>query len=390
MKLCTPTSLIVLALAQIVGWGAVVLAQTNNSEGGRSAEAAIEESRFLREKWTRVATGMPDAWYGSEQARAVAENVLNYQTKIGGWAKNSGYHNNSIKQDEWARIQESGIGATFDNDSTLTEMKFLAKVYAKHKDERYRQAFLKAMNYVLESQYPNGGWPQYYPYRKNKSAYSSHITYNDNSMVNVMRFLDDVVQNSPVYTPIQISELIRQSAKQAFERGLQCIIASQILVDGQPTVWCAQHDEFTLKPADARSYELASFSGWESAGIALLLMEIDKPSQEVINSIQGAVAWFEAHKIEGVRVSEITNEEGHEDQVVLVDSRAPPIWARFYDLETGKPFFCDRDGIKKASLAEIGIERRTGYSWYTTAPESVLARYPDWASKHGVAPGKQL
>jgi hypothetical protein len=48
-------------------------------------------------------------------------------TDIVGWAKKSGYHNNnSVKQDEWERIKKYVIGAAFDNDSTLTEMKFIA------------------------------------------------------------------------------------------------------------------------------------------------------------------------------------------------------------------------------------------------------------------------
>ena len=66
----------------------------------------IDPEDFMKIRWTRVATAMPDAWYGSDQAKTVAENVLNYQTEIGGWAKNSGFHNNSVKQDEWERIKK--------------------------------------------------------------------------------------------------------------------------------------------------------------------------------------------------------------------------------------------------------------------------------------------
>ena len=69
--------------------------------------------------------------------------------------------------------------------------------------------------------------------------------------------------------------------------------------------------------------------------------------------------------------------------VVVSDPKAPPLWARFYELETGKPFFCDRDGVKKYSLAEIGAERRNGYSWYTNGPEKVLGKYGEWARENG-------
>jgi PelA/Pel-15E family pectate lyase len=332
--------------------------------------------------WIHLATAMPDAWYGSAEARAIAETVLKYQTNIGGWAKNTGYQDESrIKQDEWARIQQTGIGATFDNGSTLTEMRFLARVYARTGDQRCREAFLRGVAYILKAQYPNGGWPQYYPYRRNKSAYSSHITYNDDVMVNVMRFVDSIAKQAPEYAPLELGEEARAQARRAFDQGVECILRTQIRVDGQPTVWCAQHDETTLQPAGARSYELPSFSGGESAGVVILLMDIEQPSPEIINPVRGAVKWFQAHKIEGIRVDTLRNAEGERDRIVVADRSAPALWARFYDLETGKPFFCDVDGVKKATLAELGLNRRGGYSWYSTAPARVLERYPAWGSE---------
>ncbi|MDP2035902.1 MAG: pectate lyase, partial [Ignavibacteria bacterium] len=45
-------------------------------------------------------------------------------------------------------------------------------------------------------------------------------------------------------------------------------------------------------------------------------------------------------------------------------------------------FFSDRDGIKKNTLAEIGYNRRSGYTWYTDKSEKVLESYPVWAMKY--------
>ena len=39
----------------------------------------------------------------------------------------------------------------------------------------------------------------------------------------------------------------------AFRRGMDCILKCQVVIDGSPTVWCAQHDEITLAPAMGRS-----------------------------------------------------------------------------------------------------------------------------------------
>ena len=121
-------------------------------------------------------------------------------------------------------------------------------------------------------------------------------------------------------------------------------------------------------------------------GVTLLLMDIENPSPEVINAVNGAAKWFNEHKIEGIRVKDITSESGERDRVVVKESSAPPLWGRFYDLETGEAYFCDRDAIKKKTLAEIGINRRGGYNWYVSSPSEVLERYPVWAKKHGVIP----
>jgi len=339
---------------------------------------------YLDMNWREVAAGMPDEWYGSDEAKSVAENVLAYQKKIGGWSKNIPFHHPITESEKLQIIKnKSDMGATFDNGATITEMKFLVKVYTKIKDERYRDAFKNGLNYIFKAQYLNGGWPQFFPYREGESVvYASHITYNDDAMVNIMTLLRDAANEKDFYAPMQLSSEIKAKAKDSFDKGVECILKTQIIVDSKPTVWCAQHDEFTFVPAKARAYELPSFSGQESVGITLLLMEIENPSKEIIRAVNGSVKWFEKNKIEGIKIVPVNKPGGSADRIVVEDKTAPAIWARFYDLETGKPFFCDRDGIKKNTLAEIGYERRSRYGWYTTAPEELIKKYPDWVKTH--------
>jgi PelA/Pel-15E family pectate lyase len=155
-------------------------------------------------------------------------------------------------------------------------------------------------------------------------------------------------------------------------------------VNGKLTAWCAQHDEEDYSPRPARTFELASISGQESVGITRLLMSLDNPSPEVVRSIEAAVAWFEASKLKGIRVEtkpDKTAPKG-KDRVVVNDPAAPPMWARFYDLETNKPIFADRDGVPKTNLADIGYERRNGYAWLGTWPATLLEKdYPAWREK---------
>jgi PelA/Pel-15E family pectate lyase len=165
----------------------------------------------------------------------------------------------------------------------------------------------------------------------------------------------------------------RHTASAAFDRGIACIVKCQIVVRGTPTVWCAQHDEVTLAPAAARSYELPSLSGSESAGILHLLMSLEQPSPEVIRAVKAGVAWFEAAKLTGIKIVKVDG-----DRKVLKDPSAPPIWARFYEIETNQPFFCGRDGVKKQALSEIEAERRTGYAWYGSWGDAVAKTYAKW------------
>ena len=121
---------------------------------------------YLSKSWKEVATKMPAEWYGSDEAKTVAENVLIAQKEIGGWEKNKPYHHAFTESERNHYLNDKKeIGATFDNGATITELRFLAKVYSQIKDERYKNAFEKGLNYIFISQYENGGWPQFFPVR---------------------------------------------------------------------------------------------------------------------------------------------------------------------------------------------------------------------------------
>ncbi len=78
---------------------------------------------YLSRSWSQVATSMPAAWYGSEEAKRVAENVLLSQKNIGGWEKNKPYHH-TMSEAEKAEYSKGKAepGATFDNGATITEL----------------------------------------------------------------------------------------------------------------------------------------------------------------------------------------------------------------------------------------------------------------------------
>jgi PelA/Pel-15E family pectate lyase len=275
-----------------------------------------------------------------------------------------------------AALQKSG-GNTIDNGATTTPMRFLALVATATDDVKCRESFAKGFDYLLTAQYPNGGWPQFYPLRP---TYHSRITFNDGAMVNVLTLLREVAAGKAPFT--FVDEGRRKKAGAAVAKGIDCILKTQVRQNGTLSVWCAQHDEKTLAPARGRAYEGPSLSGSESVGVVRFLMAIESPSPDVIAAVDGAAAWFKAVPIKGTRVETFTNEKGERDRRAVADAKAPDLWARFYELGTNRPIFTGRDSVVKYTFAEIERERRAGYAYHGTWPATLLAtEYPAWKAK---------
>ena len=240
-------------------------------------------------KWPDIIRKNDASWFGTDEAKKIAENVLLYQRDIGGWPKNIQMQQELTPQQkkDLLALKSDLHEITTDNGATSQEMLFMSKMYAQVKDERYKESFLKGLNYLFEAQYKNGGWPQFYPLKK---GYYTHITYNDDSMVNILNIMKQVGEQTDYYS-IKPSAEIVEKAKKSFDKGVDCILKTQYKQNGVLTAWCAQHDEVTLAPANARAFELASLSGYESTKIVLLLMSIEKPSAEIVTAVKSAKAW---------------------------------------------------------------------------------------------------
>jgi PelA/Pel-15E family pectate lyase len=343
------------------------------SPAGRAAVAAPPGPR--PPAWNQC-LDQPPAWYGSAEAVRVADAVRLYQRNTGGWPKNIDMAA-PLDADGTQRVEaaKGDADSTIDNRATTTQLRFLALVYSATRADRFRESFDLGLDYLLAAQYPNGGWPQFFPLR---ADYSRHITFNDDAVINAMTVLRDVSSGTPPFAFVDSAR--RARAADAVARGVKLILTAQIRVNGRLTAWCAQHDEITLAPAGARTYEHPSLSGSESVGIVSFLMSMPKPDAAVVASVEAAVAWFREVRIEGLRVERRSDSRlpGGFDRVVVTDTAAPALWARFYEIGTNRPIFSGRDGIIRFSLAEIEHERRVNYSWYGDWPRTVLASYEDW------------
>ena len=310
-----------------------------------------------------------------------AENMLLYQRTIGGWPKAVGdvkvdYTKTFTPAQKQATIEDASRNdATIDNGATTKEITHLVTAYKQTQNPAYKTAAEKGIRYLLKAQYANGGWPQYYP---DASLYRHQITYNDDAMVHVLNVLQDVAEGKNDFDIVDPS--LKPQCTTAVQKGIDCILKTQVKEAGQLTIWAAQYDEKTLQPAQARAFELVSLSSSESVGIIRFLMRQPNPSSEIKQSITAAVQWLDKNKITDfnfVSVPDATQPKGF-DKRVVADANST-IWPRFYEIGTNRPLFSGRDSQKKYDVSQIEIERRNGYAWYGTWPQKLIdEQYTKW------------
>lgn len=325
-------------------------------------------------------------FFKTEQARLIGDQILDYQRVTGGWPKNIDMAKPMTHEERLQVLKDKSRrdDSTTDNDATNMQMTYLARLYQATKSKKYREAFCQGVEYLLSGQYDNGGWPQFWP---GMHGYQVHITFNDDAMVNTMEMLRDIYLQKAPFDGKLTDKALRQKAIKAFNKGVECILKCQIVKDGKPTVWCQQHDRVTFEPRPARAFELSSYSSNESARIVAMLMEIPNPSEEIKRAIRGAMQWFDTYKLTGLKVVR-KGEFGspfRTTELVKAPDATTPLWARYYDLEHCEPFVCDRDGVPRRHLWEIGTERRNGYSWYSDRTAFIYPLYEKWADKYDTA-----
>ncbi len=321
-------------------------------------------------------------WYQTDEAARIADQVVLYQKENGGWEKNLDMSSmlTEAEREKLAKSKSDVSETTIDNRTSYTQIAFLAKVITGSLQKKtpptnfpkHKEAFFKGLDYLLASQYESGGFPQFFPLKK---GYYTHITFNDDAMIGVLKVLREIAKKKEDY--LFVDEERGAKAEKAVEKAMPLILKLQIEIGGKKTVWAAQYDEFTLKPAAARKFEPISITAGESVGIVRFLMLDANPSQEKFDAIESAIAWYRANKIEGIRW-----ERKNGENAVVKDKNAPPIWARFYEIETMKPIFIGRDAIIKYDVSQIEPERRNGYAWYISEPNELLEKdYPKWREK---------
>ena len=341
---------------------------TKNDEG--KTVLVYEVSDPLRTTST-VASKKASNFSNLESAITMADNYISWQMDHGGWDKyvdgKTAWDGKTKKNkgSGWTGKNGELIG-TIDNEATYTQMRHIAAVYREVPDAKYQESVLKGLDFLFNLQYESGGFAQVYPARGN---YSDMVTFNDNAMVNVLYMLEDMLYHRYPFDSDIIPEDYLEKVEYSLEKAVDFILKSQITSQGKLTAWCAQHDPVTYEPVGARAYELPSISGSESVAVLQFLMNQEQ-TPEIKAAVEAAIQWFKESEQKDTEYV-----KKGDNGVYFKNTVGHRTWYRFYEIGTNLPIFCDRDGIMKHDILEIGDERRHGYSWAGDWAKKVLNAY---------------
>ncbi|MGQ2991415.1 pectate lyase [Brevundimonas sp.] len=333
----------------------------------------------------------PAEWYATAEARAVADATVSFQTPAGGWSKNQDRRIARLPGQRFSNDAETmeqnpanfdapadrfwTFVGTLDNDATWSEMRFLAKVAAHApgpEGDAWRASVIKGVHYLLNAQYPNGGWPQIWPL---EGGFHDSITFNDNAVANAAMVLRDVAHGTEGFDFVPADLEVR--AAEATRKAIDVILAAQVRYGGRVMGWPQQVEPMRLTPTSARNYEPRSVASGETTDILMFLMGETDPSPQVQAAIRSGAAWLEA-----TRVYDKSFEMTDDGRKLIDKPGAGPIWSRNYDIVTGQPIFGDKDQTIHDDVNGISVGRRNGYSWWIGSPQKALDAYATWSAAH--------
>ncbi len=136
--------------------------------------------------------------------------------------------------------------ATFDDGGTAEASKFLLRLYVEKLDPKYKPALDRAIQFVIDSQYPIGTWPQRYPEVPGETpagqkSYTAYHTFND-----------DVAGENIDFLVMCYQALGDPRVLEPITRAMNAFVVMQ---QGQPQPGWGLQYSLDLAVAGARSYE---------------------------------------------------------------------------------------------------------------------------------------
>ncbi|MBQ0062415.1 MAG: hypothetical protein KBS94_00115 [Prevotella sp.] len=276
--------------------------------------------------------------YYYEQAEKVAHVLMRGQHPSGGWNYCFDLRGEEFLKQWYATIGQSGWrleefqhyygNATFDDEVTAHVAHFFLNLYLKKKDATYKTVLDRVIQFICDSQYDNGGWPQRFPLMydhpfRGNADYSSFITLNDEVLLENISFLEECSE-----------KLGRADLMERARKAMYLIPKLQ-----QPLPYAGWSDQYTLdlKPAHARSYEPRAVNTATTLKMIRVCKDFfDKTGDSLfIRRIPEAIAFLQSQKL-----GESDLKKWRQKQYDPNSFLAP----RFVDPDTGKPLYVHRRG----------------------------------------------
>lgn len=286
-----------------------------------------------------------DDEYYYDQALKIAKLLIRVQHPEGGWNYVESLNGeeelkqfySTIGRQAWRleEFQHYYGNCTFDDEATAVCAKLLLRVYLEKKDPEVKVALDKVINFVLKSQYSNGGWPQRYPLMydhvfQGKEDYSSFITLNDDVMPDNIEFLIQCYQ-----------ELGRKDLLKPIRKALDLTLKLQ--QPGPLTGWADQYFVKTLKPAHARSYEPRSVNTGTTNRMVRAMMDYYRLTGEekFLNAIPSALDFLRNMRLPEEEAVRWERQNPYPGESFLVP--------RFINPEDARPLYVHRMGSNVAT-----------------------------------------
>ena len=294
-------------------------------------------------------------------AEQVAGAIIFAQHSSGGWNYVADFNGEASLKEWYATIGKNAWrleefhhyygNATFDDMGTAEAAKFLLRLYVEKLDPKYRPVLTKAIDFMLNSQYPIGGWPQRFPLMhdhptKDHADYTSFITFND-----------DVAAENIDFLLMCYQMLAETRVREPVIRAMNVFLASQM---GQPQPgWSLQYTT-ELVPEGARSYEPKSLHTPTTAENIQQLIRFYRMTGETkfLAPIPAALDWLDKVQFASAKAE--------------YEGRTHP---SFIELGTNKPLFTHRRGTN-VSNGEYYVDHTPGnmLAHYKSASTIDMAR----------------
>ena len=121
--------------------------------GTNAQETTSYKEKHPYKDWVKIAPKLDDAFLTTPEAIRIADNVLLYQHTTGGWPKNV-YMPAELTADEYKKVlaaKNNVNESTIDNSATSTEIRYLSRIYLATRIEKYKDAALEGIRYLLKA-----------------------------------------------------------------------------------------------------------------------------------------------------------------------------------------------------------------------------------------------